>query len=123
MGKYNKLLVEFMVKKNRIIKRLTGLLITTKSDMDELRAWPEDTCKYILSNLGDRGRQCCPWCFMNSCASCSYGKRNGQCSDWTSRYRKLWDRNRARTEREQFPGVKELVSDTKKKFDRLRRGA
>lgn len=127
MDKYNDLLIEFMTEKNRIVKQVTGLLIATKPDMDELRSWPECDCKHALLELNYNIRyadgKICPWCSVMGCYACEYSKRNGICNgSSTIRYARIRTRIRERTPFGHvcnLKGMKELVKKTYKKYLKL----
>lgn len=101
MGKYNDLLIEFMKKKNALVKKSTGLVLTRVCDIAEILSWPDHQCKSALHSMyidGNEDSCICPWCITSpGCCSCEYGYRNGICSHIKSRYRKiinrLWDRS------------------------------
>jgi len=96
MGKYNDLLLEYMQRKNTIVKKHTGLVLTRKLDMAELRTWSEQMCSIALHGLSlAKDSTLCPWCIVNrmDCTICGYGKRNGICDNISGtpqpRYRKI----------------------------------
>lgn len=131
MGKYNDMLIEFMTEKNRIVKRITGLLIATKPDMDELRSWSEDACRAALSSIAGypfySDGKACPWCAVVGCGDCGYAKRNGECNNnycnCNSRYDRITKRIRERTDSayvNQLIGMGELLLSIQRKFRSIR---
>jgi hypothetical protein len=117
MSKYKTMLLEYVHEKNRIIRKHTGLLLTTSRDLAEIEhEWSEEDCKRVLSKLSttnDSG--CCPWCILFPCYECKYGERNGRCKDTkSSRYIRITERcGRSILS---LTEVKNLVQNTRIKF-------
>ena len=106
---YKEKLIMFLKTKDLVIYKYSNLEYTDRKDIYEIENWSEDICfsvyehivKYIIGyiNSGTDNfyhAQTCPWCvyYFNikghkNCSLCKYGKRNGVCSNHSSRYRKL----------------------------------
>lgn len=118
MGKYNDLLLEYMQRKNAIVKKHSGLVLTRKRDLAELRTWSEQMCSTALRRLSITSDSLlCPWCIVTDldCVTCNYGKRNGICNDvYTKpqpRYRKIRIRLLEPTRIYELPGMFDLVTE------------
>lgn len=99
MGKYNDLLIEFMKKKNALVKKHTGLVLTTAQDINELYTWPDYKCRMALSHITyndvNMDSKLCPWCRVEVyCDTCKYGLRHKICAHENSKYTKIIKRVR-----------------------------
>lgn len=118
MSKYTELLLDFMQKKNEIIRKHTQMDIFTPEDFEEVKSWRVKLCILALDKLNHRSNDInnCPWCLVTSgCYSCGYGKRHGDCGSRLSRYRRV-KCILPYTDFTDMPGMSELVDDTKCRF-------
>ena len=86
-------LVKFLEKRISIIGKATGLALSWKDDIEEVKSWPQDVKKRALSRIGDvltcmqvagchdsagyTGRDICPWWYaFHKCDSCGYMLRH-----------------------------------------------
>lgn len=126
MGKYKRIVLDFMREKNRIIRKLTGLVIATKRDLAEIETeWAESQCEEILAELRfDSDSDCCPWCIPRLtvpyhrvfCGDCKYAKRNGSCDKLSSRYKAIRSRLMNKTDYiciAEIPEIQKLVAYTR----------
>ena len=117
---YKTLLLWYLRKKNKIVLKYTRLLLTTSRDLKEVEEWSNADCKLVLSCMDIRIGSCiCPWCLLQGCSSCGYGKRNGHCSG--GRYSKIVYRlpNTLRGV-SHIPEIKQLVTKTKNKYTKIK---
>jgi len=109
---YREKLVKFIIAKRALINLYTELDYINNEDIEEIKSWPEEKCKIVyehivkyiiksidvpISTITDDSITC-PWCVYiskikkyNDCDSCGYGKRNGVCDKFNSKYRQITD--------------------------------
>jgi hypothetical protein len=95
---YKEIIINFMLKKDAIIKEHTGMDLIDQDDIDELTSWAEYTHTTIALKLSWTPSGMCPWCIVNKyadsvpdCKECGYGKRNGICDNADSRFDRIID--------------------------------
>ena len=108
---YKEKLIMFLKMKNSVIRKYSNKNRCSISeyidqkDIYEIENWTKNICsqvyKYIVKHVDSSvgaiyHAQTCPWCIYyfnikgyKNCSSCKYGKRNGVCSNPSSRYKKL----------------------------------
>ena len=83
MRTYSSILIEFMHKKDMLVREYTGVRLMSDLDYIEIAEWTEEVCKDVLSQLGTASDHwMCPWCITHErdCDICEYAKRHGACS-------------------------------------------
>jgi hypothetical protein len=84
----HKLLIQYLTRKNKIIKGLTGLDLISPKDINEIEEWSLEKVVKSLDKIGGgTDLDNCPWCTHynrsdkedRSCNGCGYGLRNGRC--------------------------------------------
>jgi hypothetical protein len=95
---YKEIIINFMLKKDAIIKKHTGIDLVDQNDLDELTSWTETTHTTIALNFSWIPSGMCPWCIINKyvasvsdCEECGYGKRHGICGSRYSRFDRIID--------------------------------
>jgi hypothetical protein len=95
---YKEIIINFMLKKDAIIKKHTGRNLVDQEDLDELTSWTENTYTTIALKFGWIPSGMCPWCIVNKyvdsvpdCKECGYGKRHGICDSEYSRFDSIID--------------------------------
>lgn len=90
MRTYNSILIEFMHKKDMLVRESTGVRLMSTLDYIEIaETWTEEVCKDVLSRLNTSyDTWICPWCiaFDRDCSICQYAQRHGLCYKHNSTY-------------------------------------
>lgn len=91
-------LIKFVLLKNEIIEKETGIKYVEQEDIDDIQKWKEGECEEIYYELiqtisNDKtygvGESTCIWCLKNNplvCFDCEYGKKHGICFQAGSLY-------------------------------------
>lgn len=102
MKVYNRILVRFLIYKNREIFELTGLNYINRGDLQEIMRWNKRVARRVSIRLNEEiadgdvyglNYTSCPWCLFYfrdslyavpgsgviSCEICSFGSRHGIC--------------------------------------------
>ena len=109
---YKEKIVEFIIAKNALVSLYTELDYITNEDIEEIKSWSEEDCGIVYENMAKHiirsfnrpistsmeDSTTCPWCVYSSkirrhdnCNECGYGKRNGICDKFSSKYRQIVD--------------------------------
>ena len=84
------IMIDFIGKKSKIIKKITGLKLAHKADIKDLEEnWTEAEAARFLEGLDPDGSDgsACPWCDKYRrhgggwCEECTFGKRRGICCE------------------------------------------
>ena len=122
---YKKLFLEFMNKKQELIKNATGIDYLYPEDIKWLKRRNWHFCKKFLTELHtDWGadNQICPWCIkFGRCLGCTYERNHGNCTeeDNDSTYAKI--ANQTDGNILSIPGMEDLVLEYKTKADKLQK--
>jgi hypothetical protein len=116
---YKEKLIHYMVEKNRILYKLTGIYLMNERDFREVYFdWTEKRCKSVLIDMKDshyKDEHICPWCQISTgCHRCSYGKRHIYCADgseYQSILHALYAQNKSRRALVLLPEIQKLLEE------------
>lgn len=100
MVTYKEKILNLVLAKNKLIKKLTQSDYINMEDINEIRfIWSESDCKRVWEAMSNEkiitimDSTTCPWCHYNDfmeCDTCGYGERHGICGTInTNRYNSL----------------------------------
>lgn len=130
MSIFNRLIIEFLKEKNKLINDKFGedMGYIYDDDIHEVEAWQSWQCVAVLDNLYIRkDLHSCPWCILNiiigvsgnpkNCMVCEYGQRHGKCNRGGDTYGKITQKGN--TSICSIPGLVKLILKTLKNYDKI----
>lgn len=93
LGKFQTLMISFLIDKDSLVFKETGIHLISVEDIKDVYDWSEEFCKHFLINFDAKAdSRMCPWCYLFfpgfkeayafklRYRPCTYGLRNGFCS-------------------------------------------